>query len=1363
MVSCFLQILKFLQTLQDYSRKFQSSFFLCKCIKMNKLILCLICLVCFADFSFCYNAGKFPFPQHHQDFLAPPSSETFDLTDSSASPICSSTTPIHFPDSPQSSEAADRGCSLLSSIPWLFHTLDKEPSVTESYIARRANSELFVSGNGIKIGSRGTTLLAMTFRDSSEPYPGQLLPRKRYGDAVTNYLLGNQPSEWRVGLALWEEVLAVDIYPLIDVLYYSDPAGQLEFDFQLKAGAEPELIRFSFTGQSSITIDPDGHIMVHVADGLSFTLPPPSIYQEIEGSRVRISGGFKLIEDDVFGFWLGEYDASLPLVIDPILIFSTYFGGGGASDEYGNSVVIDSRGNIIITGFTDALNFPVMNAFDPTFNGVGDAFMAKFTAVGSLIFSTYYGGTGFDAGHAVAVDRSDNIAIVGHTNSPDLPLINAFDVTQNGTSSIFIAKFNSTGSLIFSTFFGGSNYDEGDGITFDSSDNIVIVGITYSSDIPMQNSYSSLYSGSRDAIVAKFSPEGSLIFSTYFGGSSYDEGTDIEVDSSDNIVIVGFTSSTDLPTLNAYSSTLIDGFDVYVAKFSSLGSLIFSTYFGGSGADQGYSIAVDSSDNIGITGYTSSDDLPASSATSSPSYVKDDVIVAKFSPTGSLMFSMRFGGSDFDHGQKIVFDNSDNLVITGETISADFFILNAFDSVAHGGYDVFITKFSPTGSLIFSTRFGGLSGDSGFGVAVDSSANIVVTGSTSSFDLLTLNAYDSLYNGGKDAFILKLNATGFLVFSTYFGGIGPADDKGTSVAVDSLKNITITGSTLSSVFPTLNANDSSYNGNTDAFAVMFDSAGALVFSTYFGGSLTDHGSGIAFDGSRNIVITGTTFSPNLPMFNAYSSTYHGLGDVFVAKFDSTGALLFSTYFGGSNSDTGSGIAVDGSGNIAITGYSWSGDLPKLNAYQPTYNGGYDVLIAKFGPTGILLLSTYFGGSGDDYGSDIAVDSRDNLCIIGYTSSSNLPRLNAYDSVFRGAYDLIIVKFSPAGSLKFSTYFGGSGSDYGSGIAIDNSDNLAIVGYTYSNDIPLMAAYSATNIGESDIIVAKFSASGSLIFSTFFGGSKHDFGLSIAADNRDNIAIIGYTWSSDIPVLNAFSSTNSGEADVIVAKFSPTGSLMFSTYFGGTEFDQGIGIVADWSNTLVLVGQTSSGDFPTTNAFNSEYRGGTNAFIFSFSFCSAFNGCSLHGFCSMQEICICDPGWNVHPDCSIADCSSLNNCSSHGTCVAPSTCACDPGWDSDANCSMFECHSLNDCSSHGLCVSPNTCQCDVNFDSFPDCHPLSASSNNSDNFNQLAFTVLGLFLLAVLVLGAIGFIVWHFYFKSRETSPAFSTLEDLDNA
>ncbi|MFX0060792.1 MAG: SBBP repeat-containing protein [Candidatus Hermodarchaeota archaeon] len=446
--------------------------------------------------------------------------------------------------------------------------------------------------------------------------------------------------------------------------------------------------------------------------------------------------------------------------------------------------------------------------------------------------------------------------------------------------------------------------------------------------------------------------------------------------------------------------------------------------------------------------------------------------------------------------------------------------------------------------LPFSTLLGGNAFDTGNQLVVDVSGNTFITGHTDSLNFPTYSALNSTTNLGTDVFVTKLNATGNgLVFSTYLGGSG--NDKGWGIAVDENGNSYVSGETESSDFPTVSAYNSTHNnpGGSDVFVTKLNATGnGLVFSTYLGGSGHDYGEAIALDGDGNSYVTGYTGSLDFPNT---TNTVHGGGtyDVFVTKLNAAGnGLVFSTYLGGSSLEYGKGIALDDKGNSYVTGYTWSNNFPMKNSYNSTYGGSEDVFVTKLNETGNgLNFSTYLGGNKKDFGQGIALDSKGNVYITGYTNSSNFPTQNAYQSTYGGGYyDAFVTKLNTTGNgLNFSTYLGGSTHDQAYDIVVDEDRHSHITGVTNSNNFPTYKAYDATFSGNYDIFVTKMNETGNgLKYSTFLGAGAYEEGHGIATDAVGNSYVTGYTASGTaFPLVNAYQSSYGGASDGFVTKIS----------------------------------------------------------------------------------------------------------------------------------------------------------------------------------------------------------------------------------
>ena len=305
------------------------------------------------------------------------------------------------------------------------------------------------------------------------------------------------------------------MYPGVDLVYYGNQR-QLEYDFIVSPGTDPDIIALSFEGADQLEVDAQGELVLHAGGG-EIRQRKPLIYQEVDGVRHEVAGSYKLKDRNTVGFQLADYDASRPLVIDPVLVYSTFLGG--VRNDQGRDITVDASGNAYVTGFTDSVDFPTtIGAFDTTHDGNGDVFVTKLNPAGSaLVYSTFLGGSSRDFGFGIAVDTSGSAYVTGNSFSSNFPTtIGAFDTTHNGNFDVFVAKLNPSGSaLVYSTFVGGDSLDEGHDIALDASGNAYVTGPTFSSDFPTTvGAFDTTFNGEVDAFVTKLNPSGSARSST---------------------------------------------------------------------------------------------------------------------------------------------------------------------------------------------------------------------------------------------------------------------------------------------------------------------------------------------------------------------------------------------------------------------------------------------------------------------------------------------------------------------------------------------------------------------------------------------------------------------------------------------------------------------------------------------------------------------------------------------------------------------------------------------------------------------------------------------------------------------------------
>ncbi len=581
----------------------------------------------------------------------------------------------------------------------------------------------------------------------------------------SNYFIGKQDSGWETDIPTFQRVRYHHVYDGIDLVFHGRQ-GRLEYDFVVNPGGQPDHIAFGLRGARGIEITRAGNLMAQV-DGGSVTFCKPHAYQDFGGVEHEVTASFRLEGAGRIAFRLGPYDQSQTLVIDPVLSYSTYLGGSGT--DQARAIAVDASGDVFVTGSTVSTDFPTTTgALSTSLAGGADIFVAKLDPTGSkLLYVTYLGGTGTDESSHIAVDASGDPYVTGLTNSSDFPTsTGAFQTSLKGANNAFVTKLSPDGSsLVYSTYLGGSATDYANSLAVDSSGDVYLTGVTFSADFPTTSgAFQTTYKGSGDAFVTELNSTGTaLVYSTYLGGSSDDEGVAIAIDSSGAAYVAGVTSSTDFPTVSPLQKTLAGGKDAFVTKLAPGGaSLVYSTFLGGSGDDQAADLAVDSSGDAFIVGQTNSSDFPTANAYQTVLGGGSDAFVVEINPAGTaLIYSTYLGGTGDESPQALALDSAGDAYVTGETTSNDFPTANAIQSVLLGGADAFISELDPAGSsLIFSTYLGGSATDEATGIAIDSSGNIYVAGFTSSSDFPTLaGAYQPSSAGGTDAFVVQISPT----------------------------------------------------------------------------------------------------------------------------------------------------------------------------------------------------------------------------------------------------------------------------------------------------------------------------------------------------------------------------------------------------------------------------------------------------------------------------------------------------------------------------------------------------------------------------------------------------------------------------
>ena len=620
-------------------------------------------------------------------------------------------------------------------------------------------------------------------------------PRVQGVDALpgkVNYFRGQDSASWQTKVPTYRRVKYSAVYPGIDLVYYGQ-SQQLEYDFIVAPGADPGTIKLAFAGVEQTTVDAQGDLVLNTAGG-PLRFQKPVIFQIDDGGRRQpVEGGYVHRSPHQIGFRVGAYDRTRPLIIDPVLSYSTYLGGSGYDE--GNSIAVDATGAVYVTGTTASTDFPTVNAVQPTPNesGLDDIYVAKITPDGTaLVYATYLGGRDYEFLADIAVDSAGAAYVSALTWSTDFPMVQALQPTCGCGSQnpdAVVAKLSADGSrLIYSTYLGGTSSETTASIAVDPAGAAYIAGQTLSNDFPLVNALQPSPGGNPnntfadDAFVAKIAPDGtSLLYSTFLGGTDSDGASDIAVDSLGAAYIIGTTRSLDFPSVNPLAAHGGD-YDAFVSKLAPDGTrLIYSTHLGGSGFEEGFGIAVDVSGAAYVTGNTASHDFPTINALQpqhcgTPRRLDLDAFVVKLAPEGGAMIYGTFlGGTGWDRGYRIAVDTAGAAHVTGFTDATNFPTMNPLQPASGGSRDAFVSKLTPNGAaLVYSTYLGGGADDGdrtrpcffcpppSMGIAVDLTGATYVTGQTQSGDFPTTTSLQPVFGGGDgDAFVVKISSDNF--------------------------------------------------------------------------------------------------------------------------------------------------------------------------------------------------------------------------------------------------------------------------------------------------------------------------------------------------------------------------------------------------------------------------------------------------------------------------------------------------------------------------------------------------------------------------------------------------------------------------
>jgi hypothetical protein len=599
-----------------------------------------------------------------------------------------------------------------------------------------------------------------------------------------NYFVGTDRGRWRTGIPTYARVTYEDVYPGVDVAYYGDE-GRLEYDFIVRPGADPALIGLRFSGADHLQVDDRGDLVLRTAAG-EVRFEKPRLYQDLEDGRHEVAGAYERKGRKQVGFRVGDYDATRPLVIDPVLVYATYLGGGG--EDAPIAIAVDGTGAAYVVGFTRSADFPATSgAFDATRSACyGDVFVTKMDPAGTaVVYSTYLGGTRGSGeactslGFGIDVDDSGAAYVTGATLATDFPTTpGAYDVSINGPANAFVTKIDPTGSaLAYSTFLGGGFLDIGNAIAVDATGAAYVVGEAQSSNFPTTpGAFSRVWDGPPSGFVTKIAPGGAaLAYSTFLGGFVTSPQA-IAVDAAGAAYVAGMTTTSEFPvTPGAFDTTHNGGDGGFVTKLDPAGAaLVYSTHLGRITCVflvRCLGLAADGSGSAYVVGATASPAFPTTPGAFDTTFSGGplDAFVTRLNPSGAaLIYSTFLGGSSPDGATAIALDASGAAHVAGWTVSTDFPVTaTAIDPTFNGGTyrgDAFAATLDPAGTtLAHATYLGGTDEDAATTLALDASGFAYVAGLTRSTDFpVTPAAFDTTYGSEPDpigdGFVVRLCA-----------------------------------------------------------------------------------------------------------------------------------------------------------------------------------------------------------------------------------------------------------------------------------------------------------------------------------------------------------------------------------------------------------------------------------------------------------------------------------------------------------------------------------------------------------------------------------------------------------------------------
>jgi uncharacterized repeat protein (TIGR01451 family) len=964
--------------------------------------------------------------------------------------------------------------SAYGKLPVSFEANQGQANPSVKYLARGKGYQLLLSSRQSSLtlqasGSASETITMNLVGGNANPE----LTGEKALPGVVNYLLGSDPQTWKTNIPTFAKVRYRNVYSGIDLVYYGNQS-QLEYDFIVAPNVNPNQIVIDFGQTKTLKINPAGALIIQTKTGELRQLKPV-IYQMIDGKRCEVAGHYVLQGTHQVRFRIEKYDRSQPLIIDPVLVYSTYLGGSSA--DQGLGITVDTNGSAYLTGDTISTNFLLQAPLQPASGGATDAYVVKLNATGTaMLYATYLGGPGTDSGQAIVVDAQGNAYVAGQMSGGTFPGRGTGRFFGDpGASDVFIVKLNPTGTnLVYASFFGGINSETAHALTLDTKNNVYFTGRSDSPFLP--------------TVGFQQTRAGSPAYRTTNGGVSWEKIQEnllaqtvlsYAIDPvNPQLIYAGTTSSGIFKSFTGGNTWA--RFSQNTPSFSSLNALAIDpktpeTIYAGGPA--GFFKSIDSGNTFALkqTGLAPGAINAIGIDPTTPATI--------YAGTNSGVFKSTNGGETWSASNtglsmnppfgsalrvtKLAIDPTNPQIIYAGTNAGIFKSIN-------GGMN-----WTPNNSTLPGNSLGSVNISA---LAVDpQNPSVIYAGTTTAFGALHKSTnggmtWTQINSGLQSPRPFQLTTTAIVIDPTASNNVFVATTAGVFKSVNGGNSWTISNQGLANVnaqalvmHPT---NPNTLLAGTisaaDAYVAKINATGEnLLWATFLGGDENEEARAIAVDASENVYVTGQTTSTNFPTEKPFQATISGVSDVFLTKINAQGsALVYSTYLGGQFGETARGLAVNTVGEAYVAGTTSSADFPAFNSLQ-SYNKGVtdipfnDAFVTRFKADGSgLIYSTFLGGTSNDSANGLALDTKGNIYLTGSTQSNDFPLLIPVQSQRNDQSlsftDAFVTKINPTGTaLLYSTYLGGANNDVGNSIAIDSKGQAFVTGNTVSNDFPLV--------------------------------------------------------------------------------------------------------------------------------------------------------------------------------------------------------------------------------------------------------------------------------------------------------------------